>query len=92
MLITFKALNDLAPSYLSSLLSYKSNPRSLRSSKSKNLALPRSSMVKMGDCAFSVYSPTLWNTLPSEIKNSETVNIFKKSLKTYFFNEYIMEN
>ena len=33
--------------------------------------------------AFSVAAPTLWNTLPLDIRNSKTVSIIKNLLKTY---------
>ena len=85
LLFTYKALNNLAPSYLTSLLSYKSHPRNLRSSKSKTLSRPKSLKIKMGDRAFSVFAPTKWNELPEEIKNAPTLAIFKKRLKTHLF-------
>ena len=42
-------------------------------------------MVSYGQRAFSYAGPELWNTLPEHIKNSKSVNDFKKKLKTYFF-------
>ena len=40
----------------------------------------------MGGRAFSVYTPVKWNQLPLEIRNSESLPIFKKRLKTHLFN------
>ena len=36
----------------------------------------------------SVYGVKLWNTLPDEIKNCTSVNIFKKCLKQHFLSHY----
>ena len=36
----------------------------------------------------SVYGVKLWNTLPDEIKNCTTLNIFKKCLKKHFLSQY----
>ena len=36
----------------------------------------------------SVYGVKLWNTLPGEIKNCTSVNIFKKCLKKHFLSHY----
>ena len=32
---------------------------------------------------FSVAAPTLWNSLPLEIRTADSVDIFKKALKTH---------
>ena len=37
----------------------------------------------LGDRAFSVAGPNLWNPLPPHIKSSTTLGIFKSNLKTY---------
>ena len=92
MLFTYKSLNDLAPSYLTSLLPLQQQSRSLRSSNSKSLSIPRTFKVKMGDRAFSVTAPKLWKCLDSKIKDSPTLNVFKNKLKTYLFNQYFEPN
>ena len=88
MLFTYKSLNDLAPPYLTSLLSYQCHSRSLRSSSSKTLTIPRTYRVKMGDRAFSVAAPKLWKTLSTDIQNSPCLTTFKNKLKTHLFSIY----
>ena len=61
--------------------------RCLRSSSYFPLDLPRSKTAAFGDRAFSIAGPLLWNAIPPGIKKSPSVAIFKKSLKTYFFNQ-----
>ena len=87
LLFIFKSLNDLAPPYLSNLLHHYEPPRSLRSSNNNNLIIPRTHKITMGDRAFAAIGPKLWNALPINIKNSTSLNSFKK-LKTYLFCEY----
>ncbi len=88
LLFVYKSLHDLAPTYLSNLLQYYQPSRPLRSSDSKDLIIPRTNKVTMGDRAFSVIGPKLWNDLPSDLKNTSTINSFKKLLKTHLFAEY----
>ena len=86
LLFTFKALNNKAPSYLSSALSPRHVPRALRSSHAPLLNIPRSSLCSMGDCSFSICAPKLWNALPAEIRSSPSLTTFKRLLKTHLFN------
>ena len=91
LLLIFKSLHGLAPSYLSNLLQLP-EPSNRRSSNLNKLVIPRKErgffLRTMGDRAFSVYGPTEWNILPEEVKNSSSINLFKKSLKTYLFSKH----
>jgi len=40
----------------------------------------------IGDRAFSVAGPTVWNSLPEPVRSAETLSSFKRKLKTYLFN------
>ena len=83
--MTYNALNGLAPSYMSSMLSFYQPSRTLHSSSQGNLVEKRSKSKKTGDRAYSVCAPKLWNCLPSYIKESDSVESFKSALKTLFF-------
>ena len=39
----------------------------------------------LGDLAYQSAAPKLWNSLPAEITNIQTLTSFKRALKTYFF-------
>ena len=39
----------------------------------------------MGDRAFSVCGPRLWNALPVDLRMLVDVDVFKKKLKTFLF-------
>ena len=86
LLITYKCLNNLAPSYLSELISVRCMDRTLRSSAGLLLDIPKSMTKTFGDRAFSVSAPRLWNALPLHLRSAESITKFKKELKTHFFN------
>ena len=78
LLLVYKCLNGLAPSYLQNLLHYESYGSKVR----LHVPLTYSSY---GSRAFSVAGPKLYNLLPTKIKESSSLQTFKKSLKCYLF-------
>ena len=84
LLLTWKAINGLAPSYISNLLVPYKPVRALRSSDKHLLTIPRTSST-LGDRAkaFSVAAPTLWNSLPLDIRCCDSLQSFKTLLKTH---------
>jgi hypothetical protein len=87
-LLVYKCLNGCGPEYLRDLLTFPSRPRTLRSS-SDNLLLqvPRMRTETFGKRAFKYAGPDLWNKLPYDIRNCDTLTVFKKRLKTFYFYE-----
>ena len=95
LLLTFKALNNLCPSYISDLLEtyqYAKPARTLRSSGRKLLVIPRSKLKFYGDRAFSVAAPRLWNDIPDIIKCNEDLSSFKRNLKLIFLSVILMSS
>ena len=90
LLLTFKALHNLSPSYIRDLLQTYNPVRSLRSSAMNMLVIPRSRLKFYGDraSAFSFCAPKLWNNLSEHIKCSPNLRTFKSSLKTHLFKHY----
>ena len=87
LLLTYKALNGLAPQYLADLVHYRRTCRNLRSNNKLLLEVPRWKLATYGRRCFSSAAPVLWNSLPLDIKSSPNVNIFKKKLKTHLFSK-----
>ena len=86
LLLTFKALHGLAPQYLRSLISIKTSCFNLRGSNTLLLAIPSvKAKATLGDQAFAVAAPSLWNSLPSELRSITYVTSFKTHLKTYLY-------
>ena len=88
LLMTFKCLNQLAPSYLSDLLIHYRPLRTLRLSDEELLVQPRCHLKTYGERAFSFIAPKLWNTLPLSIKRCTSAESFMSTLKTYLFRNY----
>ena len=78
LLIVFKCITGHAPVDLMNMLELS------KSDRSKKLVARKCNGV-MGDRAFSVCGPRLWNALPTHLRMLVDVLDFKKKLKTYFF-------
>ena len=87
LVLVFKVVRNLAPSYLTDLLSQYMPSRSLRSSSDSSLlTIPRPLRLKSIDSrAFSVAGPTLWNHLPPALRQAKSLSSFKSQLKTHLF-------
>ena len=87
LLLTFKALNNLAPPYLSQLIVPYDPTRNLtcRSAGKHLLEVANVRLKSYGDRAFSVAAPKHWNEIPLDIKLSRSVDVLKSRLKTYLF-------
>ncbi len=82
ILLAYKALNGLAPAYLTSLLSRYNSTRSLRSQNSGPLVVPRIAKSTKWGRNISYLAPKLWISLPDNVRGSDTLSRFKSRLKT----------
>ena len=87
LLLAYKAINGLSPSCISNLLSFCSSSYSLRSCSNKLLQAPRSKLKTYGDRRFSIAGSKLWNGIPASLRNTDSLDSFKKHLKTYLFHQ-----
>ena len=74
LILTNKAINNLAPSYISHLLVHYNPPRALRSGEKHLFEVPRVWLKTCGERAFSVATPSYG------IKSSPSVAVFKSHL------------
>ena len=88
LILTFKAIYNISPSYISNFVSNKScSVCSLRSYSSLFLDCPKGRMLStLGARAFYAAAPTLWNSLPVNIREITSLSIFKEKRKIYLFN------
>ena len=84
-LLCHKSLNNKAPLYLSNLIETYHPVRALRSADKSLLKIKQAKYKKLGERAFSVCAPTLWNSIPLDIRNINAEKLFKTKLKTYLF-------
>ena len=87
--MVYKCLSGDAPDYLKELLNeHTPNRQGLRSEQSyKRLVVPRTVRKTFASRAFSVYGPSLWNQIPNYLKELNSLDKFKKDLKTFLFNK-----
>ena len=85
LLLTYKALNNLTPSYISQLVKRNIPSRDLRSSTSNRLVNVSYNLKTYGFRAFSSEASALWNELPQNIRWCSSVNEFKRLVKTHLF-------
>src|ERR1700761_4656304 len=82
--LTYKCIHNSAPPYLQELINPYTPSRLLRSSDANLLSVPTMKSCS-GRRSFSFSAPTLWNSLPINIKLSPTLSAFRSLLKTFLF-------
>ena len=96
LLFVYKALNGIAPPYISELVELKTASRyNLRNSDDTLLLSNPSfkSRIILGDRSFKYAGPKLWNELLRDIRYANTVHIFKRLLKNHLFRKaYLLNN
>ena len=83
--LAFRHFDNTLPQYLSDRLIAYQPSRTLRSSSERLLTIPKTRLKFVSDRAFSSSIRKTWNSLPSSLRNITTLSLFKKRLKTYFF-------
>ena len=86
-LLTFKAIKYGKPSYLSDLLRPYMPESNVQLRSSGRLNEPVLSTLTSSERCFEYYAPRLYNRLPEYLKTINSVDCFKKNLKTHFFNK-----
>jgi len=60
----------------------------LRSANLNRLIVPRCRLSTYGCRAFDYAGPTVWNSLPDELRNSDSFDSFRRFMKTILFSRY----
>ena len=80
-ILMFKCVNGLAPTYLSDQITPISDVyQNLRSHDQYNILVPKPT-TEVYKKSFSYMGPTIWNTLPPQVKFSTSLNLFKNNYK-----------
>ena len=87
--LMFKCIHGFAPKYLSDLviLPHPHN-RTLRSIDNNVLYTCRSRTELVHRGSFRLQGPQMWNSLPRNITECQTLTLFKSKLKTYYYYYY----
>ncbi len=86
-LLTWKALRNQAPEYISDLINKRDFVVDLRIGNSLVLDIPKTNLKSMGDKAFSVVAPKAWNLLPKNLRTNGKIQSFKAGLKSLYLDE-----
>jgi len=85
-IMVYKSLNGLAPDYLESMFTDRSaiSTNSLRNCEGKLAAqLPRTNFLKQKTVSAS--SAVLWNSLPTNLRQAQTLASFKSGCRGFLF-------
>ena len=87
MVLMYKIYNNLMPSNILSYfcMVHMSHDRDTRQAGHFKNMYCRTTLKSM---CLSIRGPVMWNKLHSDLKNSTTVNMFKKRYKTFLVSEY----
>ena len=85
MVMVYKCMNGTAPAYLCRLIKPKCRDSRLRQPIDLELHRPVPNKA-IGAAAFGFAGPDRWNKLPERLRESASLNIFKRDLKTHLFN------
>ena len=81
----YRFFDGCLPCYLSQTLCASEPTRNLRSLCEKLLKVPKRNTKTFGERSFSFLAPSVWNSLPTDLRNSSTLPLFKSRLKTHLF-------
>ena len=85
-LLTFKVVTTQQPGYLYDLVKLHPPARQLRSGSRVNRLQIDNVKTVFASRAFRYATPTVWNSLPSELTNDLfSLNSFKSGLKTHLY-------
>ena len=81
----------LAPAFISKLISVRDIGRYDFHSKDGLLLAPcrGKTLSTLGDRSFHAAAPKLWNDLPGSIRNTQSLNKFKKATKTFICQSFL---
>ena len=86
--VKYRIRYKLATPYLSPSLCTYQPSRCLRSSTERLLKIPKTNLKTFGERSLGYIAPTVWNSLPADLRASPSLSTFKVNLKkTHFFRQ-----
>ena len=84
--LMYKCTNNLAPAYLCNLFAPRISNYDLRDVNGKLLLpKPRTDYLKR---SFTYSGALLWNNLPEEVRTANSLDVFKRSIHSWFADQY----
>ena len=79
----FKTRKNLNPSFMNKIFDEKDTPYTFHSGR--NILAPKPSMTGYGIENARFLGAKIWRTMPSSLKESQTLNSFKRGIKNHQF-------
>ena len=86
LITTYKAYHSIAPMYICDYITRREYKRELRTNDQMNLVVPLVKAKHFGERSFE------WNKLELSIRKSESLESFKKNIKTCLFEAVYKRN
>ena len=83
-ILVYKSLNGIAPQCLQEMFNKTQTVYGLRSTENGYLSVPKPNIEHFKK-SFQFSGVNIWNSLPFNVKDSKSLNIFKKNCFKYFF-------
>ena len=77
----YKAINGLSPNYTKELLSERHSRYPSR--RPLDIYIPKVHQTKFGYKSYTFEAPSVWNSLPLEIRKAENIPLFKKLINSW---------
>ena len=86
----YECVHNLSPAYFSNFFIWIENVHSFstRQSKRGDLFALRCNTTQYGLRSIHYSGVRLWNSLPTDLRNSVSLSIFRSKIKTYFLSNY----
>jgi len=81
----YKVINNIAPKFVNEIFKERNTPYNLRGNSS--LISRKVNSVYHGTESLAFLGPKLWDLVPDEVKESESLDIFKKKIKNWIPND-----
>ena len=83
-ILMYKCQNSLCPSYLSEHFNYINHRYPTKQMTRKNIIVPRCKLL-CGQRSFNFRGSILWNSIPTDIRDSRSLNVFKSNILRHIF-------
>ena len=80
LILVFKAVNNLLPTYLSDLFIIRENIKNLRGTN--KLVIPNVSTTRYGTKSVAFTAPKAWNSLPDRLRSMKSLKDFKIAVRS----------
>ncbi|RXM97340.1 hypothetical protein EOD39_14553 [Acipenser ruthenus] len=89
LVLTYRYLDQTAPSNLQTLISPYTPTRPLRSTCTRRLAVPPLRSPAFRAHSFSTLTPLWWNDLPTDVRTAQSLTTFRRLLKIHLFRQHL---